>query len=219
MYEGIDTQLRLIDSQKLPNSLGMLYATFTQLLGYRPDSDEWKVMALSAFNVDYKKEYDTIRKTIKLLDDGFFEMDQSYYKGSILDQPNLYTSKLVQELGGRIGTPGEEVSLWHKKVACAMQKISEEISLNMLKVLSQKVKSKNLVLGGGFFMNSVFNGKIKKLTNFENIFIPYAPTDAGNSIGAALYVSHHLKKQKRYFGFNSSYLGESFTDKEVENVL
>ena len=219
MYEGNGTQLKLLNDLKLPHSLGMFYATFTQLLGYRPDSDEWKVMALSAFDVNYEKEYRFIRSTINLLKNGFFEMDQSYYKGAILDQPNLYTDKLVDKLGGRVGFAGEQVSDWHKKIACAMQKVSEDISLNMLQVLYEKTKSKNLVLGGGFFMNSVFNGKIKKLTKFENIYVPYAPTDAGNSIGAALYVTHHLKKQKRIFKFNSSYLGESFTNKQIEEVL
>ncbi len=219
MYEGDGTQLKLLDDLKLPHSLGMLYATFTELLGYKPDSDEWKVMALSAFDINYEKEYQFIRSTINLLENGFFEMDQAYYKGAILDQPNLYTDKLVDKLGGRVGIPGEKVSDWHKKIACAMQKVSEDVSLNMLHALYEKTKSKNLVLGGGFFMNSVFNGKIKKLTKFENIYVPYAPTDAGNSIGAALYVAHHLKKEKRNSKFNSSYLGESFTDKQVEEVL
>ena len=33
----------------MPHSLGMFYATFTDLMGYKPDQDEWKVMAISAF--------------------------------------------------------------------------------------------------------------------------------------------------------------------------
>ena len=33
----------------MPHSQGMFYATFTDLMGYKPDHDEWKVMAISAF--------------------------------------------------------------------------------------------------------------------------------------------------------------------------
>ncbi|MBL4652853.1 MAG: hypothetical protein JKY53_08305, partial [Flavobacteriales bacterium] len=82
MYFGKGNKIEVIDNMEIPHSIGMLYAAFTELLGYRPNSDEWKVMALSAFDVDFKKEYDVIRSTIKLLDNGFFEMDQDYYKGA-----------------------------------------------------------------------------------------------------------------------------------------
>jgi carbamoyltransferase len=46
MYFGNGNKFELIESMNVPHSLGMLYATFTELLGYRPDSDEWKVMAI-----------------------------------------------------------------------------------------------------------------------------------------------------------------------------
>ena len=219
MCHGKGNSIEFLNSMNLPHSLGMLYSTYTELLGYRIDSDEWKVMALSAFDVDYKEEYKKIRSTIKLLDNGFFEMDQSYYKGSIVDQPNLYTEKLKNLLGGRVGIKGEEADLWHKKIACAMQKVAEEIAVHMLHVLHKKTGSKNVALSGGFFMNSVFNGKIKDLTPFENIYISYAPTDAGNSIGAALYVAHHIHDQKRFYGYNSSHIGPGVDSGEIEHTL
>ena len=68
-------------------------------------------------------------------------------------------------------------------------------------------------------MNSVCNGKIPKNTKFKNLYISYAPADLGNSIGAALYVSHCIHNEKRDFSFNSSYIGPSFTWDEVEKVL
>lgn len=219
MYLGKGNKLELIQSMEIPHSLGMFYATFVELLGYRPDSDEWKVMALSAFNVDYKEEYERISSTVKLLDNGFFEMDQAYYKGALLDQPYLYTKKLVELLGGRIGVKDEQAEDWHKKIACAMQHVAEDISVHMLNKLYEKTQCKNLVLGGGFFMNSVFNGKIEKITPFKNIFIPYAPTDAGNSIGAALYVAHHIHSEKRKFEYNSSHIGYVPQRDEITTAL
>ena len=45
---GENNKINKIESQNLPNSLGKLYATFTELLGYKSDNDEWKVMAMSA---------------------------------------------------------------------------------------------------------------------------------------------------------------------------
>ena len=219
MYAGKGNKLELLSSQEMPHSLGLLYATYTELLGYRPDSDEWKVMALSAFDIDYKNEYEKIKSTVQLLDNGFFEMDQAYYKGALSDQPNLYTQKLVELLGGRIGVKGEVADDWHKKITCAIQQISEDIALHMLDKLYKKTQSENLVLGGGFFMNSVFNGKIKALTPFKNIFIPYAPTDAGNSIGAALYVAHHIRDDERKIQSNSSHIGYSPKNEDIKRAL
>jgi carbamoyltransferase len=216
---GRGNKIEIIDKLEIPHSLGMVYATYTQLLGYKPDNDEWKVMALSAYDIDCEKEYNFIRSTIKLTDNGMFELDQSYYKGAHVTQPNLYTDKLRDELGGRVGKKGEVPEEWHIRIAKAMQRVSEEISIHMLTHLHRRTGLDNVVVGGGFFMNSVFNGKITSVTPFKKVYIPYAPTDAGNSIGAALYVAHHLLDQPRVIGDNSSYVGPGYTDEEIETVL
>lgn len=216
---GHRNKIQMLNFQNIPNSLGAFYQTYTELLGYKPDNDEWKVMALSAFDSHYKAIYKKIRKTVKLTPDGLFELDHSYYKGFVLEQPHFYTQKLVKLLGGRIGISGERPDKWHYSVAKAMQLVSEEIALHMLKKLYAMTKCKSLVLGGGYFMNSVFNGKVINRSPFKNLYIPYATADLGNSAGAALYVAHCIKNQKRVYSFNSSCLGPSFTDKEIETAL
>ena len=95
---GSDTKLTVFDTQWMPHSIGMFYATFTQLLGYRPDNDEWKVMALSAENVDSLEFEKRIFTTVRLLSDGKFELDQSVYTGALTDQPKLYSEKLLKLL-------------------------------------------------------------------------------------------------------------------------
>lgn len=219
MSFGSGNEIRTLCSQNIPHSLGMFYATYTELLGYKPDSDEWKVMALSAFDIKCDQYYKKIRSTVKLLGNGFFELDQSFYKGFMVEQPFYYTEKLVKLLGNKKGVPGEEVGEWHLAVSVAMQQVSEDIAFNMLSALHKKTKSENVVLGGGFFMNSVFNGKVTQKTPFKNIYVAYAPADLGNSIGAALYVAHCIKKQKRDYSFNSSCIGPGFSDSQIEAAL
>ncbi len=216
---GNGSKFEITNNMQLPHSLGSFYATFTELLGYRPDSDEWKVMALSAFDLDCDDYYKKIRSTVNLTDDGFFEMDLSYYKGAIMDQPNLYTEKLKAMFGGRTGIKGEEAGEWHIRIAKAMQKVSEEIVVHMLSTLHKQTGCKNLCLGGGFFMNSVLNGKIQSLTPFENIYIPYAPTDAGNSIGAALYVAHQIHDAPRSKKAHSSHIGPAVKNEDADKAL
>ncbi len=216
---GNENDIDIIANQKLPHSLGLFYATFTSLLGYRPDSDEWKVMALSAFNVDHEEVLEKIRKTVFLKEDGLFELDESYYHGELSGYPKLYSQKLIDLLGGKEGKPGENPTDWHLKIAKGMQQISEEVVMHVLNYLHKKTKSENIVVGGGFFMNSVCNGKILEKSPFKKFYVSYAPSDVGNSIGAALYVSHCIHKEKRNMEQNLSYIGPSFNDSEIIHVL
>lgn len=219
MCKGTGNKIEVLQTLEMPHSLGMVYATYTQLLGYKPDNDEWKVMALSAYDIDCEKEYNTIRSTIKLTDNGLFELDQSYYKGAVVTQPNLYTEKLKLAMGGRVGKKGEVPEEWHIKIAKAMQRVSEDISTHMLTHLHKITGCDNVAVSGGFFMNSVYNGKITSVTPFKKIYIPYAPTDSGNSMGAALYVAHHIQNQPRVYQENPSNIGPGYTNEEIEAVL
>jgi carbamoyltransferase len=216
---GKGNEIKTLEKMFIPHSLGVLYSSFTELLGYQVDGDEWKVMALSAFDVDCSFHLEKIKSTFKLLDNGLLELDLNYYKAAILDQPNLYTEKLVKLLGGRVGIAGEEPDHWHYSIARAMQIVFEEIAIHMLLNLYERTKLKNVVLGGGSFMNSVFNGKVIENTPFENVYISHSPSDVGNSIGAALYVAHNLKNEDRNTTFSSSYLGPSFSDEEIQKTL
>jgi carbamoyltransferase len=219
MCIGDGTKINVLQKLEIPHSLGMVYAAYTQLLGYKPDNDEWKVMALSAYDIECEKEYKFIRSTIHLTDDGLFTLDQDYYKGAIVTQPNLYTQKLQDGLGGRVGKKGEVPDEWHIKIAKAMQRVSEEVSVHMLQHLHKITGCDNVVVSGGFFMNSVFNGKITSVSPFKKVYIPYAPTDAGNSIGAALYVAHHIHNEPRVYTENPSYIGPGYSNEEIEAVL
>ena len=51
-FLGIGSKNKIIkkDSIKYPHSVGLFYGTFTNYLGFKPDSDEWKVMALSSYS-------------------------------------------------------------------------------------------------------------------------------------------------------------------------
>lgn len=219
MSMGRGSAIERISSQTVPNSLGMFYATFTELLGYEPDGDEWKVMALSAFDVDCSKIERALRATVKLNDDGTISLDQNYYKGALVDQPNLYTDRLRQLVGGRVGVPGEEAGEWHFTIARAMQRISEDMATHLARHLHKCTKSSRIALSGGFFMNSVFNGKVLDVTPFKEMFVSYAPADVGNSIGAALYVTHAVKRQPRSTRYNPSEIGPAYDDAAIERAM
>lgn len=215
---AVDNNINILGLQTIPNSLGMYYATFTEMLGYRPDNDEWKVMALSAYQVDCEEFRKKIESTVHFLNDGYFELDTTYYKGALHDQPKLYTEKLFRLLDGNLQNDSER-EMWGVKVAKAMQLVAEQIAVHVLNDLWDKTKSDNIVLSGGFFMNSVLNGKIADLTRFKNVYISYAPDDVGNGIGAALYVHHCILKNKKICEYRSSSIGPQYDRNEIVEVL
>lgn len=217
---GIRNKLEIIDTQWMPHSIGLFYATFTQLLGYKPDNDEWKVMALSAANVDSKKYEKRLSRVVTLLPGGKFELDPTFFTGSTPDQPNLFSEKFFDllDITSDLNKQNQDQT-WQSKVAKAMQNIAEKIIWHVLNDLWKSTKFDNLVLSGGFFMNSVLNGKIVKNTPFKKIFISHSPDDSGNSIGAALYVNHCIYNRPRIKQNTLSNLGPEYNSSEIKNVL
>lgn len=214
-------KITILDSQLMPHSLGMFYATYTEILGFQPNNDEWKVMAMSAEDIDSSTYEERILSTLDLCENGGFRLHEGFYKGHIVDQPNLYTSELLKLLdtdSHDLPTKKDDYS-WQCKVAKAMQVVSEKIVWHILEDLHFKTDKTNLVLSGGFFMNSVLNGKILDKTKFENLYISYAPDDVGNSLGAALYLNHCIHNQPRRVYNNESSIGPKFSLNEIEQTL
>jgi carbamoyltransferase len=218
---GRGNKIDVLDSQWMPNSIGMFYTTFTEILGYRPDNDEWKVMAMSAENVDCSLYEEKILATIKLLENGRFTLDQGFYTGALVDQPNLFSEKLLQLIDTSSDNLMKSNSdyAWQCKVAKAMQRVSEKIIWHVLEDLYEKTQAKNLVLSGGFFMNSVINGKVLDNTKFECIYLSHSPDDLGNSIGAALYVNHCVLGQPRTNYEATSNIGPKYSLTDIESAL
>ena len=200
----IGNTLEKLEISKQPRSTGAFYAAITQLLGYKYDSDEWKVMALSATKkisakaksyIEVFKEATVAGEISPLLKNEYFNTDQP-------KERYLTTDKLKRMLD----TPTKiedrnspQYREWQMNVAAAMQLFISEYPLNAIEIMIEKHKSnrENICLSGGFFMNCVFNGQLERSNLYRNIFISQSPADLGNSIGSALYVEYVIKKQKR----------------------
>lgn len=216
---GRGNKIKVLRSLNYPISLGTFYSTFTDYLGFKANSDEWKVMAMASYADSDNKYYRLMKKNVvKLKDDGTFELNLGYFNGFIHEQPNLFTEMMVKDFGPA-RKKNEEIHEHCFEIAAAIQKISEDVALHMLKWLYEHTKEKNLVLSGGSFMNSVFNGKALELTPFDNIYISSAPDDSGNCLGAALYLHNQLLGYERGESMIHNYYGPGFSDREIEEAL
>lgn len=215
---GKDNKITQLDTLVFPHSLGLVYSSITEFLGFAPHVDEWKVMALASYGTRDNAVYHKLKSLLTLHPNGFFEFDLSYFDYHLYDKQTLYGPKL-REVLGEPRLPEDPLTKDHQEIAAALQQITEEVLVHMLTWLAKNTKQTNLVVSGGVFMNSVFNGKIRDLTPFKNIFISSCPDDSGISIGAAAYVHHDILGLPRMRPEEENYWGPEYSDAEIEEAL
>jgi carbamoyltransferase len=217
--QGRGSKISHVKSINYPQSLGALYSTFTEYLGFRANSDEWKVMAMASY-ADYKNPYYTLFKeqVVRFQDEGSIELNLSFFNGFLHEQPHTYTEKLVRTFGAP-RHKDEELQDRHFEIAAALQRITEDIATHLLHWLYAQTKEQSLVLSGGSFMNSVFNGKVLETTPFEQVFISSCPDDSGNCFGAALYLYNHILEHERSEPMTHNYYGPHYSNQQIKQTL
>lgn len=204
-----------------PHSLGLLYGAVTQFLGYRPDSDEWKVMAMASYGSADTPFYKLLRPMVDTEScPGQFFIDQRYVSPGTTEaqEGKLYTREFVKVFGPPRARH-EEMDARHMDIARALQRVFEESMSSLLVHLHAETGERRLAAAGGCLMNSVYNGKISQTTPFEEVFISSCPDDSGICIGAALLAYHELSGGggKRH-AHPHNYWGPNYDD-QVEKTL
>ncbi|MGA3212863.1 MAG: carbamoyltransferase N-terminal domain-containing protein [Terriglobales bacterium] len=227
MATGQGSTLKLLDKVYFPHSLGMLYLAITQYLGFMKYGDEFKVMGLAPYG---KPEYaDAIRRLVRLVPGGRFELDLSYFRHWNGDVPMtwndgeplvgpVYSSKLEQLLGPA-RKPSEPVEPRHEAIAASLQAVYEEAAFHVLNRLHERTHLDNLCLAGGCAMNSVANGKVRERTPFRKVYIQPAAGDNGTALGAAYFVWNQVLGKPRDFQMQHGYWGPEFDDAAFEQAL
>lgn len=207
-----------------PNSLGVFYEAFTQLVGFKNYGDEYKFMGLSSYGKPIYSEL--IKKNIfcdfkKLsLNLKFFNhTDKNYvYKFSGMPKQDKIFNKKVLDLF-KIKQSHSLSNDYELKtnIASSVQNVFEEKLFQICKEIEALNFSKNLVYAGGCALNSLANKKIFESNLFDNIFIPYAPGDGGGSIGSA--IQFLSKNNKKFQNLKSPYIGSSYTNDNIKEII
>ena len=224
---GKGNDLTILDSVDFPHSLGIFYTAFTQLLGFPHYGDEYKIMGMAPYG---KPLYvDKLEEVIHLTNDGLFKLDLKYFRkgteGVISygdDHIPVVQPMYSEQMVSRFGPPRKKenpLTDYHKDLAASVQRMTENTIFHIMESLQKKTGIKNICLAGGVAQNSVANGKIKRKTSFEKIYIPSAGHDAGISIGAALYVQHQILKNERTPSIRTAYTGSHYSNEEIKGFL
>ncbi|MFH0870485.1 MAG: carbamoyltransferase [archaeon] len=211
---GKGNAVKLLKEIDFPDSLGLLYSTFTAYLGFEVNNDEYKVMGLAAYGKP--RYHDAFRKIIDIKDDGSFKLDMRYF--SYEHRQRMFSKEMIKLLGAP-RKKDEKITSRHQDIAATLQKITEEIMIKTANHAYKITGSKNLCLAGGVALNCVANGKLLSNTKFKRLFIQPAAGDSGGAIGAAFYVYNSILKNKRNYAMDDAYLGTEFSDAEIKDFL
>ncbi len=218
---GKNSQIEMEKEIHFPHSLGLLYSAFTFYTGFKVNSGEYKLMGLAPYG--NPKYSDLIKKNlIDIKSDGSFRLNMDYFDFATgLKMTNEKFEKLFKRSHRKPET--DKLENFHMDIAASIQKVTEEIMLQLVKALKNEYNIKNLCLAGGVALNCVANGKIHEENIFENIWIQPAAGDAGGSLGAALSFWYDELGNKRSIdkedSMQGSFLGPKFSDEDIENEL
>ncbi len=198
------------NTRKVEDSLGLLYRKFTRYLGYVPNCDEYKVMAMAAF-AKFPPEYN-YSKFIEFQPDGNFKIkiqpcdefipypdaDESYYP-------------FFREF---FGERNEENDI---NAAYFIQHLTEEAIWHQVKFLQEKSQAETLLIEGGVAMNCVSNGKILCRSRFKEVYVGFCANDAGVAIGSAFFPFYQAKifPEKPI----TPYLGPAYSRQDMLDAL
>ena len=203
------TSIELLRELRFPHSLGMLYSTFTAYLGFPVNEGEYKVMGLAAYGTPAYE--DVIRGILRRTPDGGFALDLSWFDFHE-EAERSYSRRLVAALGPP-RRPWDPIDLdsadgrRYANVAASVQKVLEDVLVDLARRLREETGLDDLCLGGGVALNGLANARILRESGFRNLYVPCAPGDAGCALGAALYADrvhftrpHHTVPQHPYWG-------------------
>src|SRR5438270_297322 len=198
----------------------MLYSTFTAFLGFPVNEGEYKVMGLAAYGEP--RYLDEVRRILRRTPDGAFALDLDYFEYH-LSAARSFSRKFVDVFGPpRDAWDPIDLSSHDGRrfadVACSVQRVLEEVLVDLTRRLHQETGLDDLCLGGGVALNGVANARILRDSGFRNLYVPPAPGDAGCALGAALFVDRiHFGQPHRDIP-DHPYLGPSPDADELARI-
>jgi carbamoyltransferase len=212
---GKGTDIELFQEIHYPHSLGLLYSALTAFLGFKVNTDEYKVMGLASYGKPTMVE--EIRRLLTVHENGSYALNLDYFAHHYSTK-RPYTRKLI-ELLGEPRVPESAVEERHKDIACSLQAVLEEVLLRIFEHLRRRTGSRNICLAGGVALNGVANWRVFQQSGFEDIYIQPASSDSGGALGAAVFIYHTLLGNARMRPMENALLGPAFSNPEVEATL
>lgn len=196
IWTGEGNKIKQVYKRNYPYSFGLFYSAFTQLVGLKPNEEEYIFMGMAAYG-DWTRYYRKVKEYFPHID-----IQKYNFHAGIIDW-------------------GEHIGYREQfDIAAAVQRVYEERLVNFMAKSQQLTQKRNLVFMGGCALNCAANTMLWRI--FDNVWIMPNPGDAGSSLGAAaaLY-GKHLNWNGPYLGHDlkSEYPVNEIVSELVKNKI
>lgn len=191
----------------MSNSLGLLYCAFVDLLGMKRNEHEFKVMGLAPYAKASagEKVYQELQKML------WFNAKTMQIECAF--DMTYATAELI----------ALDFNTRHRfdSMAYGIQKLAEEIILDMALAAIERYGIHDLALGGGVFMNVKANQRLAALPQVDSLVITPSCGDESLAIGAAVYgyAREHSGDLSGLQLVEGLYLGSEYTDDEIRAAI
>lgn len=217
---GHGRHLSLDGELRFPHSLGLLYSTFTEYCGFRPNGGEGELMGLSPFGSP-RFEDRILEELVEVARDGTFRLNMRYF--GFLRGRRMTNRRFHQVFGGPPRPVGSSPTQREADLAASVQAVAGLIMSRLALDLRERTGSTALCLAGGVALNCVANGQLLRDGTFDQVWVQPAPGDSGAALGAALWAEHQILGHPRTVaaddGMKGSLLGPAFSAHEVHRWL
>jgi carbamoyltransferase len=172
-----------------PNSLGLLYASVTRFLGFKPLEEDYKTMFAARQGQPLWKQW--------------------VYDNIIAINNEDFT--LLQDLTKGIGKSHLDYN-----IAATAQIVLQEIIINLANWLHKQTSCDNLAFSGQIAYNVDLNSALYANSLFKDVAIASDPGEGGCAIGAAALIDKPLW-ESAYLGVNAD--TSVLPDKHAEEIL
>ena len=218
-YKGIKNKIVEIKKYK-DHGIGTAYGAVTSHILNLGTGGEGKTMGLAPYGRKYRNQ---IKIKVKL--DGIKNDFSDFMKRNPLSDtlnqinPNLRPNPI--KIPHKFCKNKKHLSKYFSGVAFDIQDVAEKVMTHLGKEIYKETNSKNICIAGGVALNSVANKKLLDKSNFKNIFVFPACSDAGIPFEAALWGQFNLEKnvKKNEVKFDNAYTGQDYTNESIYKIL
>lgn len=198
VYAWRDGELSRLAALDYRSSLGLFYSLMTMHLGFWPNSDEYKVMAL-ATSGDPARFRAAMSEAVVLGPDGRFSVPLLSLNRDPRAQETFAASReRLRDMGCPALEPGALPEQVHLDVAAAGQERVEEAILHLIRHWTARTGLRAVALAGGVALNCVAVGQLCKSGLVDGVYVQPAAGDEGTAVGAALAFADPRRAAEQY---------------------
>jgi carbamoyltransferase len=198
-----------------PHSLGLLYSTITDYLGFSVNDGEYKVMGLAPYGTPaYTRQ---MRALVEGGENGQYRLNLKYFDFQSVDR--MFSDLLPELFGQPTRKENSHITQFHKDIAKSLQCVLEEVLIEKANYLHRKTGSENLCMAGGIALNCVANSRILKDGPFKRLFVQPAANDAGGALGAAALAFYGMSDTSVMQPLKHDYFGPEYSYDKVRRVV